>query len=181
MAQTTAAGRAPRIRPATVLTLHLSAVAVAAVAAFLILDDRSTVAGVAALISGTALVTAGIALTDLDAPRLTFVDAAAERAVDAALFAALAWALLPEEPRAGVAAIVAVSASYVASYVRARATSLGFVLGRAGAARVLRLLAVIVGLLAGEVEGGLWAAAAVALWVAVARSLAVRRMEEPTR
>lgn len=74
----------------------------------------------------------------------------------------LAW-VLREEPRAALAAVVALSAGAVASYAKVRAGSLGLECGDGVADLPERWLLLGIALLAGRPEAGAWALAALAL------------------
>lgn len=168
-----------RARPAVVLVSLILAVAAAAVAAWAIVVGERGIAGVAAAAAGAGLLTADLSIRRSPVPRATFAGSLAERAVDAAILGALAWALLPDEPRAGVAAVVALSAACVATYVGAKATGLGFRVREPAVVQPLRIAPVAVGLLAGVVEAGLWASAAVSIAATVAGTVQVAGQEEP--
>lgn len=150
----------------------------AGLAAFLVLAGERILAGLAVGVAGGLLVL-GVYRAEDARERLRFAASSAERAVDALVFGALAWELFPADARAGTAALVALSISFVADYVLVKANGLGFRLLASGLALPLRLLAVTVGLLAGEVEAGLWAAAGVATVSLLTRTRELGRQGEP--
>jgi hypothetical protein len=166
-------------RPAAVLATLAPAVLAAGAGAWLVLVGEERWAGAATVLAGAAALAADVRIRRIGSARSTFAGSLAERAVDAVLLGALAWELMPTEPRAGVAALVALSAAFVATYVGAKATGLGFRIREPASLQPLRVAAVAAGLLAGAVEGGLWAAAAVSLGGLVAGSIQVAGQEEP--
>lgn len=167
----------PRTRPGAVLTILAVAALAAAAAAILAISGEDIFAGVAVATSGTALVLGDLRARKRHLPRLVFASSIVERAIDGAVFGALAWALMPAAPRAGAAALAALSTSYVATYIRVKATGLGFDVQEPLLMQPLRMASVAIGLLAGGVEAGLWGAVAVgaAGMVARGRQVAVRR------
>lgn len=170
---------ATRARPGAVLMFAAAAVLAAAAAAVLVVRGERVLAG-----AGVAATGAALALADLlargGAARARFAAAIVQRAVDGAVYGALAWALMPAAPRAGAAALAALSTSYVAGYLRAKATGLGFEVGGSLSAQPLQLAAVAVGLFAGGVEAGLWVAAAIGVAATAARIREVAVAEEAT-
>lgn len=167
-----------RPRAASVWTILAGAVLAAASAATFGLLDRLSLAGGATGIAALAVVVAGWSGRETRRPRVGFAVSMLERAVDAAILGALAWSLLPS--RAGVAALVALAASYVAAYVQVKAEGLGLD-ARAWALAWPAAMAVLAaGLAAGVPEAGLWGAAAISIAAALARSVRVARRREPS-
>jgi len=166
-----------RPRPSAVWTILVGgALAATSAATFAVLDELA-LAGAATGIAALTLLVAGWSARQMGAPRVRFVGSLLERAVDAAILGSLAWALLPTRP--GVAALVALSGSYVAAYVRVKGEGLGFEVRAWALAWPLAMAALTVGLVAGAVEAGLWGAAAISIAAALARSLEVRGQGEP--
>jgi hypothetical protein len=169
-----------RPRPRAVPALLAASLASAAAAGVLVVSGRSLAAGFAGAAAVGASILAGLWARDAGQPRLVFADHAVERLVEAALFGSIAWAAVPEEPWVGGAALAALVASYLTSYVTAKATGLGFEVRERLPYRSVRPLLAVAGLL---VPRGL----AVALWVATAISLepvvrhgwSVARQQEP--
>jgi len=167
-----------RPRPAAVWTiLGGGALAAASAATFALLGELA-LAGAATGIAALALLVAGWSARQLGDERVSFAGSLIERAVDAAILGSLAWALLPA--RQGVAALVALSGSYVAAYVRVKAAGLGFEAGAWRLAWPMAMAVLTVGLMAGAAETGLWGAAAISIAAALARSLEVARQREPS-
>jgi hypothetical protein len=166
-------------RPGVVLAL-LAFLAFAAIgAAVFVLQGLVVPAGSLVLAVAVALLAAEMWTPRLDAPRLAFAAAVCERIADAAVLGALAWRVLPASPRAGLAALAALSLGYLAAYLRVKATGLGFVLGGGPVLGAARLLAVGAALLGGVVEAGLWVAAGLAGVAGVRRAVEVAVAGEP--
>lgn len=168
------------VRPWTVAALLSLAVLAAGGAAGLILLDAPGPAGVAVGIAAVALAAGGNLAARAGAPRLRLVASTSERAADAAVLGALAWVLLPGSPRAGAAAVTALSAAFVAAYLRVKGTGLGFRMAAWPPFQPLRLAAVALALLTPLVEAGLWGAAAVGVVEAGGQTARVAGQEEPT-
>jgi len=164
-------------RPSAVWAILVGAVLAAASASIFALLGELALAGAATGIATLALVVAGWSARQLGDERVSFAGSLIERAVDAAILGSLAWALLPARP--GVAALVALSGSYVAAYVRVKAAGLGFEADAWGLAWPLAMAVLTVGLMAGAAEAGLWGAAAISIAAALARSLEVAGQREP--
>ena len=157
------------VRPGGFVVLLASALASAGITTAFVLAGDTLRAGVAAVLSGLALMGARWRLPRW--PRLALVEAVAERVVEAAILGAIAWMALPAEPRLAGAAILALGGSYLVAYVRVRAAGLEFGVSDVPWFRPVFWLAVAGGLLAGWAEVGLWGAAALSA-VALAVELA---------
>ncbi|HVM12306.1 MAG TPA: hypothetical protein VM638_07515 [Actinomycetota bacterium] len=116
----------PSGRPAFPLSLLVAAVAFVALGAWFALDGRDPAAGVAVLVGLALLVGGGRSARAMGSPGVMFTDSAVERICDAALLAAIAWSRLDVAPRVATAALIALVTSYLASYLRAKSTGLGF-------------------------------------------------------
>jgi hypothetical protein len=147
--------------------------------ATLILTDNPAAGGVLAAVSGAASVLSGVRARRSGEPRLVFADHAAERVMEAMLFGAIAWAAVPEAPWTSGASLAALVASYLASYLPAKATGLGFRVTERLPWRSVRLSLVALGLLVSDLLAvALWAAAALSLEPVVRHGLAVARQRE---
>jgi hypothetical protein len=155
-------------------------VAASAGAATLVVSSRPVAGGVSATAAVGASILAGLAARRSGAARLVFADHAVERLLEAALFGSVAWAAVPEEPWTAGAAVTALVASYVASYMSAKAIGLGFALHERLPYRSVRPLLAVLGLLFPAVlDVALWAAAAISLEPVVRHGLSVARQKEP--
>jgi hypothetical protein len=169
--------RTPIARPAAPVPL-LVAVALAGGAAALVLLDTPIVAGASVAAAGGALVVS--AWWVRGSPRLTFADATTERVLDAVVLGAVAWAALPGRPLTTAAALVALAASYLASYLRAKAIGLGFPLRDRPAMRAMRWGIVGLGLLIPPaLTAALWVAAGVSLIHLALQARAIGRRDVP--
>jgi hypothetical protein len=155
-----------------------AAVGAAGVVAAFVLGEQRVPAGLATLAAGALLVASDYRSED-GGPRAAFAFSTTERLVDALVFGSLAWELLGPLPEAGVAALTALTLAFLSSYIRARARSLGYTIMESGLARPARMLAVSVGLLSNNIEGGLWTAAGVGLLSIVARLRELRAQVRP--
>ncbi|HWC33085.1 MAG TPA: hypothetical protein VG709_08160 [Actinomycetota bacterium] len=176
-----AVGGGAGVRPAAVLAPLALAVASAATASVLVLIGQPLAAAMATAVAAGALIFGGIRAREAPASRLPFADAVAERAVDVAVLGGFAWAALPEDPAAAAAALTALVSSYLASYLRAKATGLGFAVDEPAFVRPLRLVLVVLALFRPENAAvALWAAAAVAAQSIVrGAALVARKREAP--
>ncbi len=104
-----------------------------------------------------------------------FVDSLADRAGEAALLIAVAYRFRDVAPRTSLLALAALTLSFLVSYTKARAESLGYRCEGGFAERPERAILLGIGLLLGVMEGAMWALAALAAWTVAQRVLMVRR------
>jgi hypothetical protein len=167
-------------RPRAVPLLLTLALASAGVASALVIAGRPQVAGVLGAAAVGASILAGLGARGAGEPRLVFADHAVERLVEAALFGSIAWSAVPEEPWVASAALSALVASYLASYLTAKATGLGFEVRERLPYRSVRPLLAVVGLLVPQFLGpALWAAAVISLEPVARHGWSVARQREP--
>jgi hypothetical protein len=151
----------------------------AAAAAALVLSGRWIPAAAATAIAAGAVTLSGRRAKYTPDLRLTFADAAAERTGDAVLLAAVAWATV-DEPLTSAAALSALVLGYLATYLRAKATGLGFDIAESLIARGARIGLVVLGLAWRDALGpALWAASAVSLFSLLREAVEVGRQREP--
>ena len=159
--------------------LGISVVASAA-AAFLVVAGRSQVGGAAAIVAVGASILAGLGAKRSGAARLVFADHALERVLEASLFGSVAWAAIPSRPWTAGAALTALIASYLASYLTAKAIGLGFEVHERLPYRSARPLLAVIGLLVPQIlDAALWAAALISLEPVVRHGSSVARQREP--
>lgn len=104
------------------------------------------------------------------------IDSVADRVGEAALLIALAYRFRFERPRLAGVALAALACSYLVSYVKARAESLGYRCEGGWAERPERAILFGAGLLiVGAVEPAMWALAVLAAATVVQRMLMVHR------
>ncbi len=151
--------------------------ALVGVATWLVLDGRGGQAGWAAAGAG-ALILAGSALGRLHprAPGQMLVSFA-DRAFEGCVFAAIAWEARAGDPAISAAALVALSAGFLAAYVRARGESLGYRIDESLGWRGLRYGVISLGLVTGWLAGAVYAAAALAILTALVRTSQVVKEE----
>lgn len=150
---------------------------VAVAAMGLILARRPVIAGLAAGLGGVLLL-GGAALSHADRFLLErTLDSFADRLFDASVLGASAWMLREEEPAASAAALVALAASFLGSYVRARGNSLDYRVEESVITRGIRYGFVSAALLAGMPASILWALAVFLLLAAAVRSSQVAKEE----
>ncbi len=96
----------------------------------------------------------------------------ADRAFDAAVLSAFAWALRDMDPAASVAALLTLAGGFLGAYVVSRGRALGFATTARPWELVVRCGLVSAALVSGSVAV-LWAAAVVASGLAVVRAFAI--------
>jgi hypothetical protein len=99
----------------------------------------------------------------------------ADRLWDGAVFGAIAWSSNDAVVTAG--ALVALCASFISSYVRARGASLGYSVEESHVTRGVRYAIVSLALITGALAAGVWSAAALSVLAALVRSTQVAREE----
>lgn len=140
------------------------AVAIGLAAACLVLRAEPGIAGLAVAISGVGLVAGrALAARERDAKAGLFVSLA-DRTVDGVVLAAVAWAAREHEPAASAGALLALGASFLAAYVRARGEALGYRIPESVGTRAIQLGWLALVLAAGWTGWGLFALAA---WMAL--------------
>jgi hypothetical protein len=163
-------------RPAVGYTLLALILAAAAAAAALILAGWFPLGGLATAVCAAAVIASGRRAKYTGERRIAFADSAAERAADAVILGSVAWATVEEDPAAAVAALAALVLGYLAQYIRAKASGLGFPIEESLIARTLRVVLIVVGLAWTPGLGiALWLASGVSLFSVVRQSLEVRR------
>jgi hypothetical protein len=151
-----------------------------AAAAVLVVSSHAVAGGAAGTVAVGASILAGLAANRSGAARLVFADHAVERILEAALFGSIAWAAIPGETWTATAALSALVASYLASYLSAKAIGLGFELRERLPYRSVRPLVVVIGLLIPAIlDWALWAAAAISLESVLRHSTSVAGQKEP--
>ena len=163
-----------------VIVPAMCVVAAAAVglAMWAILEGCSRTGGVWALVAGVLLVVAGVLAPrtgDLRARMLlSFVD----RGFDGAILAAVAWVARVSDPQAAGGALFALTAGFLAAYVRARGAALGYLVEEGAGTRAIRCGLIALALLAG-LEG--WALFAVGIWMLLVTLVRVSQVAKEER
>jgi phosphatidylglycerophosphate synthase len=98
-----------------------------------------------------------------------------DRTWDALVLGSVIWTTYETEPATAVGALVALCASFLSSYVRARGAALGYSVEESHVARGLRYALIVVGLAFGWLGPAVWAAAALSVLAALVRTGQVAR------
>jgi hypothetical protein len=147
-------------------------------AAFVILDGRLERGGVLAAASGALLLLGGHrANHGLGGPVDRMLTELFDRGWDACVLAPIVWATYGTEPEIAVGALVALCASFLSSYVRARGAALNYSIEESHVTRGVRYALVSAGLLFGWLAWTVWAAAALAVLAALVRTGQMAREE----
>jgi hypothetical protein len=148
-----------------------------ATSAWLILDDRPRPAGLVAALAGVACTAGGrFAVWNGDGLSRLF-DPILDRTFDGLILGSIAWAERAARPAVAAAALVALGASYLSSYVRARGASLGYDVQESTVTRGIRYLLIAAGLGFGWLGRTLWIAAALAVAASLIRTIQVAKEE----
>jgi hypothetical protein len=146
------------------------------IATWRLLERDARSAGWATLVAGVALVAAGVLLQPSDRTSrvvLSFAD----RAFDGCLLASLAWVTRALDRSVAAAALVALAAGYLASYIRAKGGSLGYGIEEGIVTPVVRYALLALALLFGWGAWAIWTIAAVNVLAAAVRASQVAKEE----
>lgn len=144
--------------------------ALAGLSGGLILTGHPVAAGVAGLGAAGGLLVGTARAVTMAGTRGPFVALLLDRTFDACVLGPLAWVSRSTAPRVSALALVALGASFTASYERAKAASLGYRARETPAYTAVRSLLPVLGLLTGWVEPSLWGLSAVALAAVAVRA-----------
>ncbi|HEX2050261.1 MAG TPA: CDP-alcohol phosphatidyltransferase family protein [Actinomycetota bacterium] len=157
---------------------------VQALVAWLVVEGRILVAGLAAIVAAIADALDG-ALARAQGTQSRFgalLDSTTDRLADALVFGSIAWlyGISPDtpardEPWVALVALVTLVASFLVSYVKARAEALGFECNVGIAERAERLILVIAGLVFDQIPVMLAVLGALSIGTFVQRLLYARR------
>jgi hypothetical protein len=161
-----------------VLSLLAIALLAAVVAAVLVVTNERLPGFLVALGAGGFLLLAGVRVSESSDARLRFADSLADRAVDAVILGTVVWAAFPEQPEVAAAALAALVASYLASYLRARAVGLGFRVEESFLQRSVRMPFVALSILEVPALAALWVATAISVQAIIVRVRDVARQRE---
>jgi hypothetical protein len=165
-----------RGRVAFVLVAIVAAGA-AGIATWQMLAGRPVGAGLGALVAGAILLAADPMMLGPQAMLERTVASFVDRAYDGAILAAIAWAYRATDPWIAVGALVALGASFLAAYVRARGASLGYGVDESSITRGLRYGLISAGLLVDGLGWALWTVASVMGLAALVRTSQVVKEE----
>ncbi len=170
--------RFQRQPPGTALTRAalLSGAALAVGAAWLVVTDEPTRAGMLAGSGGALLLIGGHRANHGEGgPVDRMLTELLDRGWDAAVLGSIAWVSRSGSPGVAIGAIAALCASFLSSYVRARGAALGYSVEESHVARGLRYALVSAGLLFDGLGWAVWSAAAVSAVAAGVRTGQVAR------
>jgi phosphatidylglycerophosphate synthase len=94
---------------------------------------------------------------------------------DAFVLGSVLWATYDDDPAVAVGALVALCASFLSSYVRARGAALGYSVEESHVARGIRYAVLVAGMALGWLGPGVWAAAFLSVLAAAVRTGQVAR------
>jgi len=170
--------RFQRQPPGTAVT-RTSAVAglgCAIAASVLIVEEQLVRGGVLAACSGALLLLCGHrANHGLGGPVDRMLTELFDRAWDALVLAPIVWVSFDDRPEVAVGALVALCASYLSSYVRARGAALGYSVEESHVTRGIRYGVISLGLLFGWLPSMVWVAAGLSTIAAAVRTGQVAR------
>ncbi|HEV8622087.1 MAG TPA: hypothetical protein VGR33_04250 [Actinomycetota bacterium] len=155
----------------------IAATGAVGIATWQILARRPIDAGLGALAAGAILLAADPMMLGPGAKLERTVASFVDRGYDGAILAAIAWAYRATDPLIAVGALVALGASFLAAYVRARGASLGYGVGESSITRGLRYGLVSAGLLVDGLGWALWTVASVMGLAALVRTSQVAKEE----
>ena len=170
--------RFQRQPPGTALTRTCTFVGMgcAIAAAALILDEEPVRAGVLTALSGSLLLVGGHrANHGLGGPVDRMLTELFDRAWDACVLAPIVWVSFGPRPEVAIGALVALCASYLSSYVRARGAALGYSVEESHVTRGIRYGLLSLGLLFGWLPSMVWVVAALSTIAAAVRTGQVAR------
>lgn len=172
--------RFQRQPPGTAITrsVLVAGGALAAGAAWLVVAREPRAAGVAAGASGALLLLGGHrANHGAGGPTDRMLDDLLDRAWDASVLATIAWVAKDDRSAVAVAAIAALSLSFVAGYVRARGAALGYSVEERHVTRGTRYVLIVAFLL----FGWAWPVWAVAVLSGLAAAVRAGQVAEEER
>lgn len=154
------------------------AVALGLATAWWVIRGEPRAAGLGAGGAGIGLVTGRVlAGRGRDARARLFVSLA-DRTVDGAVLAAAAWAAREQDPVASAGALLALGASFLAAYVRARGEALGYRVPDGTVTRAVQLAWIAAALGAGLTR---WGLLALGLWMLLVVGVRVSQVAKEER
>ena len=105
------------------------------------------------------------------------LDALLDRLWDGAILASIAWTARRRRPHIAAAALAALGASFLSSYVRARGASLGYTVEESHVTRGIRYALIVAGLAFGWLGWTVWTAFGISVLAVVVRTSQVAKEE----
>lgn len=144
---------------------------------WLVIEGSTRAAGLTVGLAGVAGIAGGrFAIWNDDGLSRLF-DPLLDRVLDGAVLGSIAWAERETRPAVAAGSLVALGASFLSSYVRARGASLGYDVQESTVTRGIRYALIAAGLGFGWLEWSVWAAASLALLASLIRSIQVAKEE----
>jgi hypothetical protein len=164
-------------RRGTALAASIAAAAASIAAAAAVLDRRLLPAAAAASIAAAGLLVGGVLSHGGQLLRERALDSFVDRAFDGLVLGSIVWIERTAEPHASAAALVALAASFLGSYVRARGNSLDYRVEESMVTRAVRYGLVVLALALELPTAALWTLAALTLLSAFVRLSQVAKEE----
>ena len=172
--------RFERQPPGTAITRATLIVGVALVvfAGSEVIARRPGSAAVAAALSGILLLIGGNrANHGAGGPTDRMLDSLGDRVWDGVMLASISWVARLAAPSIAAGALVALGASFLSAYVRAKGASLGYAVEESHVTRGIRYGLIAAGLGFGWLGWTVWATAAISILAVVVRTAQVAREE----
>jgi phosphatidylinositol phosphate synthase len=164
-------------RRGTALAASLVAAAAAIGSALAILDRRLDLAALVTAVAAAGLLVGGVLAHGGRLLRERTLDSFVDRFFDGAVLGAIVWIERTEHPGAAAAALVALAASFLGSYVRARGNSLDYRVEESMVTRGIRYGLIILALLLDLPAWLLWVLAVFCILAAFVRASQVAKEE----
>jgi phosphatidylglycerophosphate synthase len=147
-------------------------------AAWFIVSRRADPAAVCAASSAVLLLLGGHRANHGDGvPFDRMLDALLDRVWDGSVLGAIAWSAHGTAPGVAAGALIALGASYLSSYIRARGASLGYTVEESHLTRGVRYGLVVYGLAFDRLGWTLWAVAGISMLAVIVRTTQVAKEE----
>jgi hypothetical protein len=164
-------------RRGTALAASVVAAFASVGAALAVIDGRTGLAAALAGVASAGLLLGGVLAHGGHLLRERTLDSFVDRLFDGAVLGSIVWSERLERPDAAAAALIALTASFLGSYVRARGNSLDYRVEESMLTRGIRYGLVVVALALGLPAWSLWALAVFALLAASVRASQVAKEE----
>jgi hypothetical protein len=164
-------------RRGTALAASIVGAVASVVAALLVVDRRLVPAALAAAVAACGFLVGGVLSHGGHLLRERILDSFVDRLFDGAVLGAIVWIERLPAPGGAAAALVALSGSFLGSYVRARGNSLHYRVEESMVTRGIRYGFVVLALLLDLPAGVLWALAVFVLLAAFVRTSQVAKQD----
>lgn len=164
-------------RRAVAVVLYATIATAVGLATWLLLADEPRLAGVAVGVGGASLLLAAVNAHRVRSEPERAVGAIADRVYDVLILSVVAWVARSADPATAAGALLALTAGFLAAYIRARSAALGYEVEESLATRGLRYALLTGGLLGGAMGIGVWATAVLGIVSSVVRASQVFKEE----